>query len=141
MEFERQSCWDCLNTKAGNGYFQVQLDNKVVRAHRMSYEMFVGDIPEGLVIDHLCRNPACVNPDHLEVVTNKENILRGVGLTAQNSKKTHCLRGHPYDAANTRVGKKGRDCRACHRLYWHQKYKSMYTYVHGKAIRISESGR
>lgn len=90
-------------------------------AHRVSYEMLVGPIPEGLHIDHLCRVRACVNPDHLEPVTRKENILRGVGAPAVNARKTHCSQGHPYNDENTYAytyanGKESRrDCRACQR--------------------------
>jgi hypothetical protein len=79
-------------------------------------ELFVGPIPEGLVIDHLCRNRGCINPTHMEPVTNAENVLRGEGPTAVNARKTHCKRGHPFDDVNTYVYAKGRACRMCHQL-------------------------
>lgn len=89
---------------------------KMVRAHRVAWEAVNGPIPSGLVIDHLCRNRACVNVAHLEVVTFKENVLRGVGPSANAARQTHCIHGHPFDAANTLRGKSGRrHCRACNR--------------------------
>lgn len=81
-----------------------------IAAHRWSYEYHVGPIPEGLHIDHLCRNRLCINPDHLEPVTPAENVARSFG----NHRKTHCPQGHPYDEVNTyRSPKGGRVCRAC----------------------------
>lgn len=86
-------------------------------AHRWSYEHFVGPIPAGLHLDHLCRTPACVNPDHLEPVTVRENLLRGVGPAAQHAAKTHCPKGHPYSGDNlyNHPTKVMRVCRTCGR--------------------------
>jgi hypothetical protein len=85
-----------------------------VPAHRISYEALRGPIPAGLVIDHLCRNRACINPAHLEPVTLKENILRGEGMAARRARQTHCKRGHPLSGANLYRYRDGRrDCRAC----------------------------
>jgi hypothetical protein len=86
-------------------------------AHRWSYETFVGPIPDGLHLDHLCRNRSCVNPDHLEPVTIRENLLRGVGPSAKHAKKTHCPQGHPYAGDNLYVHptKGMRFCRTCGR--------------------------
>ena len=85
-------------------------------AHRVSYQLVVGEIPEGLTLDHLCRNPSCVNPDHLEPVTTKENILRGVSKIAQQARQTHCKRGHPFDEENTMIVRgSARQCRACNK--------------------------
>ncbi|MET8404472.1 HNH endonuclease [Streptomyces sp900116325] len=85
-------------------------------AHRHAYELVRGAIPEGKVLDHLCRIPLCVNPDHLEPVTLGENVLRGIGTSAINKRKTHCVNGHEFTPENTRIGKTGhRACRACDR--------------------------
>ena len=86
-------------------------------AHRVAYEKAYGPIPEGLVIDHLCRNGLCVNPEHLEAVTRKENILRGEGACAQNARKTHCKRGHELIPENLIERSDGRrDCLLCDRI-------------------------
>lgn len=84
-------------------------------AHRWSYEHFVGPIPAGYQIDHLCRNRACVNPAHLEAVTPRENTLRSLNPPALNAKKTHCIRGHEFTPENTDSRNGGRSCRTCRR--------------------------
>lgn len=110
------SCRVWLRAKA-KGYGTINLDGAMRQAHRASYECFVGPIPAGLDIDHLCRNPSCINPDHLEPVTCKENILRGESPPAQNTAKTHCPRGHVYAGGNLRLtkGSGWRKCRECDR--------------------------
>jgi hypothetical protein len=86
-------------------------------AHRVAYSRAKGPIPAGFHIDHLCRNRLCVNPDHLEAVDPKTNILRGVGAPAQNALKTHCVRGHEFTPGNTHLSPAGwRICRICQRL-------------------------
>ncbi len=102
-----------------NGYGVLSIPNvrPQVRAHRLSYTLHVGPIPSGLVLDHICRNRGCVRPDHLEAVTDRENVLRGIGPTARNFRKTHCSQGHAYTPENTKWTKDGyRRCRACYRL-------------------------
>ncbi|WP_396021799.1 HNH endonuclease signature motif containing protein [Bacillus cereus group sp. BfR-BA-01522] len=89
----------------------------------MSYEMLKGPIEEGMVIDHLCRNRKCVNPLHLEQVTQRINLLRGEGMSAENVKKTHCPQGHEYTEENTYISKAGsRYCRKCRAMYSNRSY-------------------
>lgn len=109
-------CWLWDGSHSGQGYGQFWGNGRTEWAHRVVYEALVGPIPDGLQIDHLCRNPGCVNPGHLEVVTSRENTLRGVSMVARNAKKTRCPSGHPYDEKNTyRDKKEKRHCRICMR--------------------------
>ena len=111
-----ESCWLWTGAKA-RGYGHFRLNGRSRTTHRLAWEWANGRIPEDLEIDHLCRIRHCVNPDHMELVTTRENILRGVGPTAQNARKTACKRGHPFTPKNTWVRKNGqRRCRICHRI-------------------------
>jgi hypothetical protein len=117
---DENACWlwtgfiEKTGSAAGYGKFQMST-RRCLGAHRAAHLLFKGPIPSGHVIDHLCRNPACVNPKHLEAVTPRVNTLRGIGTSAINSQKTHCPKGHPYDQANTYLqrSKYGRQCRIC----------------------------
>jgi len=105
-------CWNWTNVVSGT-YGRFYVDGKHVQAHRFSYELYVGPIPDGLDLDHLCRNRLCVNPAHLEPVTRQENILRGCRARGQ---KTHCVNGHEYTPENTYTSANSpnhRFCRAC----------------------------
>lgn len=107
-------CWEWTGAIQSSGYGSVGYAGKIALTHRLAYEMLVGAIPNGLHIDHLCRNRPCCNPAHLEAVTQKVNTLRGVGFAAVNVVKTHCKNGHQYVEANTYVDKRGsRSCRTC----------------------------
>lgn len=109
-------CWNWTAARTANGYGLFHLsDRSMVRAHRWAYENMIGPIPKGLDLDHLCRNRACVNPDHLEPVTRQVNLNRGRNFWRE---KTECPHGHPYDEANTKhyvspSGQRVRFCRAC----------------------------
>ena len=105
------SCWEWQGNRSRWGYGKVYFGRQHWRAHRLLYTWLVGPIPAGLVLDHLCRNPGCVRPDHLEVVTDAQNILRGNGAAASNARLTHCLRGHE----STRQTPLQRVCLACRR--------------------------
>lgn len=118
-------CWHFAGYIMPNGY--GKLPNQTL-AHRTMYEVEVGEIPEGLHIDHLCRNRRCINPKHLEPVTAKENTIRGFGLAAQRSKQTHCTNGHLFEANNIYYHPKRntRNCKKC-------------VYIRGKKRTLVES--
>lgn len=101
---------------ASNGYCLVSIAGRHALAHRYAWELVNGPVPDGLVLDHLCRNHACCNPDHLEAITQRENLLRGETFQADNVSKTMCPQGHYYSGSNLRTSPAGkRICRHCHR--------------------------
>lgn len=120
-----EDCWLWTGATDTHGYGQITIDYKRKKAHRVAYELVVGPIPEGASLDHLCRNPPCVRPDHLEPVTHAENVRRGAaGIKAllRASLQTHCKYGHEFTPENTRLDARGcRVCRACHRQ-WSKDY-------------------
>lgn len=114
-------CWIWCAAHSHDGYGNVSVNRKVQLSHRVSYQRLAGPIPPGLTLDHLCRNTLCVNPAHLEVVTNRVNILRGDSAAALFARATHCLRGHEFTPENTIVkvderNRTQRICRACRRI-------------------------
>ena len=121
-------CWIYKGGKT-NGYGQFSYGGRGgvnTLAHRFSYMLEHGSLPpksSGLCLDHLCRRRSCVNPSHLELVSIKENVLRGIGISAKNAKKTHCLQGHEFTEENThyKYPKKGgvtRLCLLCEKARW-----------------------
>lgn len=111
-------CWIFTGSLDQKGYGKFTFDGHNIQAHRASYLIFVGNIPNGLQLDHLCRNPRCIRPDHLEPVTPKENIRRSARVA-----RTHCPQGHPYSGDNLRLRQPKkpsespwRGCKACERI-------------------------
>lgn len=124
-------CWEWQGAKHSCGYGRITTGGsrspnmKVHYPHRIAYESVKGPIPQGLQIDHLCRNRLCVNPDYLEAVTQKENMLRGIGASAINAAKTHCIRGHVLEGDNLQIPRGGKwTWRRCHECYKLRKRKA-----------------
>lgn len=109
-------CWWWTGHLNRDGYGRVWHSGKARNAHRVVFSALRGE-PSAENLDHLCRNRSCVNPAHLEPVTQRENKLRGIGIGAKNAQKTECKRGHPFTTENTRIRPNGaRACRECHRM-------------------------
>ena len=116
-------CWLWTGKLDRDGYGSIavprneqpgRLNYRNLKAHRAVYEVLVGPIGEGLTIDHLCRVRSCVNPAHLEAVSMKVNVLRGINPPANNARKTHCVQGHEFSPLNTKITNQGyRRCRQC----------------------------
>jgi hypothetical protein len=108
------TCWLWIGNLGVTGYGYMSYQNVTYRAHRLAYMSANGPIPEGLVLDHLCRTRNCVNPDHLEPVTQLVNVMRGESFGATMARRTHCVHGHEFNPKNTRVDRIGRrHCRPC----------------------------
>ena len=124
-------CFLWVGREDGRGYGKIVINGKRALAHRVAYEIANGPIPIGRKLDHLCRNHSCVNPRHLEPVTDRENTRRGVSPAGLNVLKTACPRGHPYSPANTYVdSKEKRYCRTCEKarkvVQWQRKKEALH---------------
>lgn len=119
-EIADDGCWNWIGGTNGKDYGVFNWRGKTSPAHRWGWRLFVGPVPDDWHVDHLCRNPRCVNPDHLEPVPAAENQRRRIPATGSRSgqgKKTHCKRGHPFDGANTLLNSQGRRvCRLCRQM-------------------------
>jgi hypothetical protein len=121
IDYRPDGCWTWNAYTQSDGYGRFWLNRKLVSAHRAIYEHAYGDVPDGRELDHLCRNRSCVRPEHLEAVTRKENLRRGLA----GALKEACAQGHPWIAENIAVrtlrsGRVMRRCLPCERDYWHR---------------------
>lgn len=130
----KKKCWNWKGNIGVNGYGVFFYHGKSYKAHQVSYRIFIGEVGNGLVLDHLCRNTKCVNPSHLEAVTQKENILRGTGAPSKNAAKTKCKHGHRLTEENTYHTPSNptwRECKKC------KKIRSDEQYVRRKQKKLS----
>jgi len=129
VEKTQDGCWNWIGAIVPGGYGKFSVEKNKIRkcfnAHRWSYEYFKEPIPAGLTLDHLCRNRRCVNPDHLEPVSIRENLLRGNGVSGVNARKTHCPKGHPLIPTHfpCHKGKMARYCPICNK--WENRKKAL----------------
>ena len=120
--FAPSGCWEWTGAKTPLGYGKIRVKRSEGYTHRLMWRTYMGEIPDGMVIDHLCRNASCCRPSHLRVVTHKENLMAdgSMAQAKKNAEKKSCKRGHPFDGDNLyaiRCGGvvKGRGCRQCSR--------------------------
>lgn len=110
-------CWQWTGSIGLKGYGLTSYKDISYSAHKFIYQLLKGEVPAGLVLDHLCRNRSCVNPKHLEIVTQQVNLLRGKTKAAENAAKRECIKGHKYTDENTYVKPNGaRNCKICQRI-------------------------
>ena len=114
VEFDNENhCWNWIGAKNWLQYGVLYIKGKFYFAHRLSYMIFKGQIPNGLVLDHLCRNYSCINPDHLEAVTQGVNASRGTSFSAINKAKKYCPKGHLLEGDNLIKSDRDRGKRGC----------------------------
>lgn len=114
-------CWQWFGNKDRHSYGKIWIKGKLKTAHRVSYEIFVGEIKEGMAIDHICRNRSCINPKHLRQLTWAQNAMASDGICPTFKKRTHCKNGHPFSGSNLVIYKNqpnARKCRTCIRTRW-----------------------
>lgn len=123
---EETGCHNWPGAVNGDGYGLLERGGRSMSAHRWYWIQANGDIPEGMKIDHLCRNPRCCNPAHMEVVTNRENVMRGMSPHVIASRENRCMRGHEFTPENT-IQKScgGRQCRECQRVAARRSYRNL----------------
>ncbi len=129
-------CWLWALSLSPKGYAYMSVGGKKLRTNRISYALHKGPVPDGLDVDHKCNVRCCVNPDHLQLLTHRENILRSQNFCALKAKQTLCKRGHPLSGENLKIdGVGGRQCRQCvlaSQRASHHRRKHDYYYVCGK---------
>ena len=133
MVEKSDGCWTWKGRRCDHGYGRISDKGKQRHASRVAFEVTHGPLPSNLTVDHLCRNRLCCRPDHLEAVTNRENVLRGNGHSAIAARRSTCAKGHPYTPENTRIYKgHKRQCRICARE-WNTRLKRIAREALGEA--------
>jgi len=128
---KNSNCWNWLGSRSANKYGCIHFRGRTQKTHRVSYILFVGEIPKDLTIDHICRNTLCINPAHLRPMSLIDNIMAGNGICVKNKNKTHCVNGH--DITNgyvwkRKIGNPVRVCRKCLNIRqnaWRAKKRSL----------------
>src|SRR5947209_8701603 len=128
-------CWLWQGQINPFGYGQMRWHSVKVYAHRLAYVLYCGHVPVHMDIDHLCRNRSCVNPEHLEVVTRRTNLLRGIGKVPERANQTHCKRGHPLSGNNLVISHgRWRECRTCRDIGSKNSARKRYALKRSKGV-------
>ena len=134
-------CWEWTGHKlidygaCNGGYGMCRFNGRNRLVHKVMYERFIGQVPEGKELDHICRNRACCNPYHLDAVPHRINVLRGISPFAEKALQTHCINGHAFTTENTFLHPNGgRQCRQCHRDCFNRRYREKMNAL-GKVLR------